>query len=82
MNRKAWKLICVKPCFFGGVQYHKGDKKVFYSLLKAKHFMEKIPDCFISYVKENDEDKNQASDKANDKAMRKNKRNTREKKES
>ena len=78
MNRKAWKLICVKPCFFGGVQYHKGDKKVFYSLLKAKHFMEKIPDCFISYVKENDEDKNQA----NDKAMRKNKRNTREKKES
>jgi len=46
MNRKAWRLICVKPCFSGGVQYHKGDEKVFYSLLKAKHFMQRIPGCF------------------------------------
>ena len=48
MNRKAWKLICIKPCFFGGVYYKIGDIKVFYSLIKSKQFIKKAPvDCFM-----------------------------------
>lgn len=50
MNRKAWKVACIRSCFHGGVQHHPGEIKVFYSLLKAKHFLQKAPEGYFELV--------------------------------
>lgn len=47
MNRRVWKLECVKTCFIDGVGYKVGDIKRFYSLLKARRFKIRSGGCFV-----------------------------------
>jgi hypothetical protein len=49
VNRKVFYVRCTKACRHGGVHFHPGDVRKFYSALKAKHFVEKAPEgCFES----------------------------------
>jgi hypothetical protein len=44
MNRKVFYVECVKSRLYSGIQFKAGDIRKFYSLLKAKHFIERAPE--------------------------------------